>query len=85
MTDKFEFEGIPSGDYECFCWDVTPEVYRELTGEEPNEYTRTRIEEHEGLDLHRVYFSHLIRVDENRVTVKQNCKFKIEITYPDDE
>lgn len=27
---KFEFEGIPSGDYESFCWDVDKETYVEI-------------------------------------------------------
>jgi hypothetical protein len=32
---QVEFVGIPSGDHESFCWDVTPEVYARVTGEEP--------------------------------------------------
>ena len=31
---EVEFEGIPSGDCECFCWEVTEEQYRIIVGEE---------------------------------------------------
>ena len=26
--------GIPSGDHECFCWAVTAEEYKRITGED---------------------------------------------------
>ena len=31
------FEGIPSGDHESFCWDVSKEAYIKVTGREPEE------------------------------------------------
>jgi hypothetical protein len=31
---EIEFEGIPSGDCECFCWEVTEEQYKDIVGEE---------------------------------------------------
>lgn len=30
------FEGIPSGDLECFCLLVTKETFKALTGNDPN-------------------------------------------------
>ena len=35
---RVEFEGIPSGDYECFCWAVDRETYVRIKGEEPREF-----------------------------------------------
>lgn len=43
------FEGIPSGDYECFCWDVDRETFIRLTGREP-------LEPEEGCVLDGSYF-----------------------------
>ena len=31
---EIEFEGTPSGDCECFCWEVTEEMYKAIVGEE---------------------------------------------------
>jgi hypothetical protein len=33
---EVEFEGIVSGDYEVFCWDVTKETFIKIKGEKPN-------------------------------------------------
>ena len=41
------FEGIPSGDYECFCWDVDRETFIRVTGREPESYDESSF--HEGL------------------------------------
>ena len=32
------FEGIPSGDHECFCWAVDEETFTRVTGKEPGEF-----------------------------------------------
>jgi len=48
------FEGIPSGDCECFCWDVTLETYKAVTGEEPEEY-RKSIDHPTGKDREGYY------------------------------
>lgn len=34
---SISFEGIPSGDNESFCWDVTRETFIRVTGAEPDE------------------------------------------------
>jgi hypothetical protein len=35
---KVQFKGIPSGDYESFCWDVTKEEFIKIKGREPDEF-----------------------------------------------
>jgi hypothetical protein len=42
MKRKFTFEGVPSGDCECFCWDVDRETYIRVTGMKPDKYDRGR-------------------------------------------
>jgi len=37
-SKEIEFIGIPSGDYECFCWDVDAENYKKVVGREPDEF-----------------------------------------------
>lgn len=34
---KVTFEGIPSGDHECFCWAVDAETFERVTGRKPHE------------------------------------------------
>lgn len=34
MKTEVSFEGICTGDGECFCWEVTEEVYKSIIGEE---------------------------------------------------
>ncbi len=36
MNSRFDFVGIPSGDGESFCWDVSEEEYKRITGENPS-------------------------------------------------
>jgi hypothetical protein len=33
-VESVEFIGKPSGDCECFCWDVSEEVYIQIMGKE---------------------------------------------------
>ena len=40
-----EFEGIASGDMECFCWDVDRATFERLTGEAPEDRSHL----HDGL------------------------------------
>jgi hypothetical protein len=35
---KIEFEGVPSGDYESFVWNVDEETYEKIKGKRPNKY-----------------------------------------------
>lgn len=68
---KFEFEGIPSGDYECFCWAVDLETFVRITGEQPDEFDSSRF--HEG--LYQLYPDDLLR----GVNRDQKVSIKIEI------
>lgn len=36
-----EFEGVPSGDYDCFCWDVTLNTFRRLWPDENPEHYKS--------------------------------------------
>lgn len=38
MKKVFEFEGIPSGDYEGFCFDVDKKTFIEFDGQNPDKY-----------------------------------------------
>lgn len=48
---KVTFTGIPSGDMECFCWDVDRETFIRITGQEPDEWDGSRFNE----GLYRLY------------------------------
>lgn len=37
-TKSITFIGTPSGDGECFCWEVSQETFKEITGEKPDKY-----------------------------------------------
>lgn len=37
FVKNYKFQGVPSGDHESFCWDVTKETFITITGEEPDE------------------------------------------------
>ena len=69
MNKKVEFVGIPSGDHECFCWDVTEEVYTALMGEKPSEWDRSNFNE----GLYKVYPPVL------ELPREKAYKFKIEV------
>lgn len=37
MSKIIKFSGIPSGDFDSFCWDVSKEDFIKITNEEPTE------------------------------------------------
>lgn len=42
MSKKIvHFIGIPSGDNEAFCWDVTKEEFKRLTGKNPSKHDKS--------------------------------------------
>lgn len=51
MSTSIEFKGIPSGDYEGFCWDVDKETFIKIKGEKPNKYDRSYFNK----GLYRIY------------------------------
>ena len=38
---KVTFEGIPSGDHECFCFAVTKEEYKRIVNKDPTRNDRS--------------------------------------------
>ncbi len=48
---KVEFDAIPSGDYECFCWAVDHETFIRFEGHEPDRFDKDKF--HDG--LYRLY------------------------------
>ena len=65
----FEFIGIPSGDYESFCWDVDKETFTKITGKEPKKYYKSYFNE----GLYRIYPNKFYGFD------KPKCKMIINI------
>ena len=44
-TKIIEFEGINSGDYECFCWEVDIETFKRIKGKEPDIFDYSEIDD----------------------------------------
>jgi len=42
--DKVEFIGTPSGDGECFCWEVDKETFKKITGVNPSVFDYVDVE-----------------------------------------
>jgi len=42
---EIEFEAKPSGDMECFCWDVTEEEYKRVVGKDDYQFEKEYREE----------------------------------------
>lgn len=45
MSKSIEFKGIPSGDYESFCWDVSPETFKKIKGKNPKSSNKSYFNE----------------------------------------
>jgi len=65
----FKFEGVPSGDYQSFCWDVDKETFINIKCKEPNEYDKSVFNE----GLYRIYpnFFH---------NSKKKCLIELQVT-----
>lgn len=70
MIRQMEFEGIPSGDYECFCFAVDRETFVRLKGEEPDEHDENDF--HEG--MFKIYPGTLFGHSEAKIQVKVEVK-----------
>lgn len=76
MQITTKFEGIPSGDYESFCWDVTRDTFWRITGKPPEDWDKSYY--HEG--LYRLYENDFFRsFSEDGVSTPRR-KFKVSIT-----
>lgn len=56
-VSKTEFKGIPSGDYEAFCWDVDLNTFVKITGEQPKTYDESMFNE----GMYRIYPSQFFK------------------------
>ncbi len=65
------FEGQSSGDYECFCWDVTPEEFVRITGRQPDKYEKAFAKDH-----FRLYPNDLL----DATGVKSDRKYRITVS-----
>lgn len=45
MSKSIEFKGIPSGDYESFCWDVSLETFKQIKGTNPDKFDKSYFNE----------------------------------------
>lgn len=70
--------GIPSGDYESFCFDVTRDCFIELNGDEPDTDGLDASVIYEG--LYRVYCVPDVGIWSNKY---KNCKSLLKIKYND--
>ena len=41
-SKKVEFIGTPSGDHECFCFDVNKKTFIQIVGKNPDKYDRSK-------------------------------------------
>lgn len=65
-----EFEGIPSGDSECFCFYVARDTFVKIMGHEPDEY-----------DSHQVGSNELFSLYPDDLFKHTHNKFKITVSY----
>lgn len=71
--DSITIEGIISGDYESFCFDVTKKDYVRITGEKPDKFRKSYF--HKG--KFRLYPDHIFRA----IGLSLSSKVKLTITY----
>jgi len=69
QSETYEFQGIPSGDCESFCWDVDKETFIKIKGEAPNKHDKSRVNK----GLYRIYPDDFYGCD------KPKCNMKISI------
>ena len=66
QTKTYEFQGISSGDYESFCWDVSEEDFIKIKGRTPNKYNKSI--EREG--LYKLYPNDFYGLDDPKCNIK---------------
>lgn len=68
---EIEFEGTLSGDYECFCWDVTKKIFKQITGRNPDKWDKSTFNK----GLYKLYPAHILEI--LGIGSKDKCKIKI--------
>lgn len=71
---EIEFEGILSGDYECFCWDVEKQIFQTIKKTKPDKYSKSQFNK----KLFRLYPNDVFNNIEMNTEGKK-YKFKISI------
>lgn len=67
MSNSIEFKGIPSGDYDGFCWDVSIDTFKKITGRKPNSYEKSYFND----GKYRIYPNHFFdSTQEYTITIK---------------
>lgn len=66
---SIEFDAMPSGDHQSFCWDVSKEDFKKIKGVKPKKENRS----YYNKGLYRIYPDDFFGID----PVK--CKMKIDI------
>ena len=69
------FEGVPSGDYENFCWDVELDTFKKLTEDNPHLY-----QSHFYKNLYRYYGGPDISKEIRRFHENKDQFLKVEVT-----
>lgn len=69
MSKTIEFEGVPSGDYESFCWDVSKDTFERVEGYEPTELDKSFFNE----GMYRLY-PNVIFESNKRLKIKINVE-----------
>lgn len=74
---KVSFEGICSGDYECFCWAVDKETFIRIKDHEPDQFDVNKFIRDDAHDepLYNIYPDDVIGKDEGR---KQSFIIEVE-------
>lgn len=71
----FEFEGIPSGDHENFCWDVARDEYLRITGELPTQFEISYF----YLNTYRLYPGHYELGDVPSLLIQPGNIWKVKV------
>ena len=76
-TKIIEFEGINSGDYECFCWEVDIGTFKRIKGKEPDVYDYAEIDDSDFNNIKPI--GDKVRLYPSDIFKGNKVKLKIEI------
>lgn len=77
MKKITEFNGIPSGDNEAFCWDVDKETFIKINGEKPSKYDKSFFNK----NTYRLYPNDTFRKNKDNCNDKFTKPIKIKIEW----
>ncbi len=77
QTFEVEFEGVISGDHECFCFDVPLSDFVKITGHAPEKFDESKF----NIGMYRIYPSDIIKLEDRSGPYK--FKIKVEVTPVD--